>query len=258
VTFWLLAALTLLGAITVASGVLAGWLDKPKWATPRKVLIGIGALILSGAVISASIMWLDKAQVSSPRSPDHATPTVSAPSGTEQTSSAGAESSPTPRGAQSPGVLNGGGWKASGPPAKMTVRLSPDDPFPQGAIYISPFKLGSDYWKGDVSVECRTPDKGRKLKNCLLKDARQYFIEAVNNDAEIAAAAGNSLIDFRACLEESGIGYQTSYVDIQVNGFYCLRKSGQPDRVVGIQIIELPNEQPRPRSVVLQAVVWTR
>ncbi|MDQ4010401.1 MAG: hypothetical protein M3228_06825 [Actinomycetota bacterium] len=139
----------------------------------------------------------------------------------------------------------------------LTVELSRDDPFPQGAVVLSPVKLGPDFWKGDISIECITPQEGNKTLNCTDGDARDYIVAPIDGRASIADINGDAFAEPSLCNESRNAQYRTTDVKLVQSHTYCLRRTGEYERMVTLRIVKLPTEHPRPKHIELEAAVWS-
>ena len=139
----------------------------------------------------------------------------------------------------------------------LTVELSRDDPFPQGAVVLSPVKLGPDFWQGDISIECITPQEGNKTLNCTDGDTRDYIVAPIDGRASIADINGDAFAEPSMCNESRNAQYRTTDVKLVQSHTYCLRRTGEYERMVTLRIVKLPTERPRPKHIELETAVWS-
>jgi hypothetical protein len=134
---------------------------------------------------------------------------------------------------------------------RILVRLSPNDPLPQGVVEVSPPELGPDYWTGDFSIECLTPGKNRTQQNCLDADERRYILAPVGGAVTIAAVEGDAMTRPELCRESNGAEYRPPEVTLRQGADYCVRTTDEPKQTIVIRAVRLSDERPRPVSVLI-------
>ncbi len=141
---------------------------------------------------------------------------------------------------------------------RIRVELSPNDQFPQGAVVVSPPQLGPDYWTGDFSIECFTPDKTRSQQNCTNADERKFIIAPINDAVKIAAVDGDAMNSRELCGEGRGAEYRAIQLTIQQGADYCVLKTAEPEGAIVMRVSRLSIEKPRPTAVLIDVITLSR
>ncbi|MEU8815958.1 hypothetical protein [Actinoplanes sp. NPDC048796] len=134
----------------------------------------------------------------------------------------------------------------------VTVPMGSGDKYPQGALWLSPPRAGTNAYTGDISLLCSTPGKDEKVQNCTGADKRVWSAEPLEKRATIGPATGDPFTDPNACDEDNGVTYGPEYVELTVGRGYCLRRG---DNVMAMRVPAFPSGQPLPESITVEVSV---
>ncbi|SNY04563.1 hypothetical protein [Paractinoplanes atraurantiacus] len=134
----------------------------------------------------------------------------------------------------------------------VTVPMGSGDKYPQGALWLSPPRAGTNAYTGDISLLCSTPGKDDKVQNCTGADKRVWSAEPLEKRATIGPATGDPFTDPNACDEDNGVTYGPGYVELAAGKGYCLRRG---DNVMAMRVPAFPSAQPLPESIAVEVSV---
>ncbi|MFF5082313.1 hypothetical protein ACFY36_35145 [Actinoplanes sp. NPDC000266] len=134
----------------------------------------------------------------------------------------------------------------------VSVPMGSGDKYPQGALWLSPPRAGTNAYTGDVSLLCSTPGKDDKVQNCTGADQRVWSAEPLEKRATIGPATGDPFTDPNACDEDNGVTYGPGYVELAAGKGYCLHRGGN---VMAMRVPAFPSGQPLPASITVEVSV---
>ncbi|XVV12363.1 hypothetical protein ACQP2X_47475 [Actinoplanes sp. CA-131856] len=134
----------------------------------------------------------------------------------------------------------------------VSVPMGSGDKYPQGALWLSPPRAGTNAYTGDVSLLCSTPGKDDKVQNCTGADQRVWSAEPLEKRATIGPATGDPFTDPDACDEDNGVTYGPGYVELAAGKGYCLHRGGN---VMAMRVPAFPSSQPLPSSITVEVSV---
>ncbi|GAA0482279.1 hypothetical protein Ade02nite_66780 [Paractinoplanes deccanensis] len=134
----------------------------------------------------------------------------------------------------------------------IDVPMGTGDKYPQGALWLSPPRVGTNAYTGDISLLCSTPGKDDKVQNCTGTDKRVWSAEPLEKRATIGPATGDPFTDPAACDEGNGVTYGSGYLELTAGKAYCLHRGGD---VLGMRVPAFPGEQPLPEHIVVELSV---
>ncbi|XVU25111.1 hypothetical protein ACQPZJ_49335 [Actinoplanes sp. CA-054009] len=134
----------------------------------------------------------------------------------------------------------------------VSVPMGSGDKYPQGALWLSPPRAGTNAYTGDISLLCSTPGKDDKVQNCTGADKRVWSAEPLEKRATIGPATGDPFTDPNACDEANGVTYGPDYVELTAGQGYCLHRG---DGVLAMRVPDFPAGQPLPESIQVEVSV---
>jgi hypothetical protein len=131
----------------------------------------------------------------------------------------------------------------------VEVPMGSGDKLPQGALWLTPARPGTDAYTGDLSLLCSTPGKADHDQNCTGTDRRVWSVEPLKKLAVLAPATGDPFTDASAC---AGVAYQPGYLELTANRPYCAHLTADPATTFALRVPEFPADQPLPAKIVVQ------
>jgi hypothetical protein len=137
----------------------------------------------------------------------------------------------------------------------VEVPMGSGDKLPQGALWLSPTRPGTDAYTGDVSLLCSTPGKTDHDQNCAGADQRVWTVEPLAKRALLGPASGDPFDDPAACAESSGVAYRAAYLELTPGRAYCLRRAADPSRTIALRVPSFPADRPLPKKLVVETAI---
>ena len=132
---------------------------------------------------------------------------------------------------------------------RVEVPMGTGDKLPQGALWLSPPRAGTDAYTGDLSILCATPGKAENQQNCTGGDRRVWTVEPLAKRAALGPAKGDPFTDPATCRDAS---YKAEYLEISVDKAYCVRRTGVVASTFAVRVRAFPAERPLPARIVVE------